>query len=206
MFYFKTAPWFLRSFYPKRLWQMPAGQKKIYLTFDDGPHPIITNWVLEELKKYNAFATFFCIGKNVVENPLTFQRIIEAGHSIGNHTHNHLNGFKTADSLYLQDIYEAKQAIQSSLFRPPYGRLTKFQEQQLHAVKFGLKVVMWTALSGDFDPATSKQKCLNNVLHNTKDGAIIVFHDSQKASEKLFYTLPKTLQYFAGKGFSFDKL
>lgn len=134
---------------------MPAGQKKIYLTFDDGPHPVATPFVLEQLKKYNAKATFFCIGKNVEEYPFIYEEIIDAGHAVGNHTYNHLNGWKTEDAVYMANIQQAKKNIDSKLFRPPYGRATKFQLKLIK--KLGLVPVMWTVLSGDFDTRLSNK-------------------------------------------------
>jgi peptidoglycan/xylan/chitin deacetylase (PgdA/CDA1 family) len=180
--------------------------KKIYLTFDDGPHPTITMNVLDLLKAYNAKATFFCIGNNVLKYPEVYKRVIDEGHTVGNHTFNHLNGWKTADELYLNDINKAKGYIDSNLFRPPYGRISRFQIQQLLKPKYQIKMVMWTVLSGDFDRDISAEKCLNNVLLSTKEGSIVVFHDSEKAAEKMLYALPKVLEQFSKKGFSFEKI
>jgi peptidoglycan/xylan/chitin deacetylase (PgdA/CDA1 family) len=184
---------------------MPAGEKKIYLTFDDGPHPVATPFVLNELKRYNAKATFFCIGKNVVEHPGIYKQIIDEGHQVGNHTYNHLNGWKTEDGTYISNVAEAKKYIDSDLFRPPYGRATKFQLKLLSG-KFNYRPIMWTVLSGDFDVKLAKEKCLSNVLKNSGDGSIIVWHDSEKAFEKLQFILPKVLEYFTEKGFSFNKI
>lgn len=207
MFYLITNPWLLRKFYKDCIWQMPkTSEKKIYLTFDDGPHPIATPFVLEELKKYNAKATFFCIGKNVVEHPELYKRIIDEGHKVGNHTYNHLNGWKTEDALYMDNIAEAKKYIDSDLFRPPYGRITKFQLQLLKKSKFKLRIIMWSVLSGDFDQKLSPEKCLKNVVENIKNNSIIVFHDSEKAFTRLRYVLPETLKTLTGKGFQFDKI
>ena len=191
--------------YPDCTWQMPAGEKKLYLTFDDGPHPLATPFVLNELKKYNAKATFFCIGKNVVEHAEIYRQVIEEGHKAGNHTYNHFNGWKTADSAYINDVAAAKKYIDSSLFRPPYGRATKFQLNLL-AAKHQYIPIMWTLLSGDFDAALTKEKCLANVLNKTRDGAIIVFHDSEKAFERMAFALPKVLKHFSEKGFRFCKM
>ncbi len=206
MFYLVKTPWWLKKIYPGCVWQMPAANKTIYLSFDDGPHPEITPFVLAELKKYNATATFFCIGKNVVTHQDTYKQILDEGHSAGNHTHNHLNGWKTSDEEYINNIALAKKYIDSNLFRPPYGRATKFQLQVLSSPKYQLLPIMWTVLSGDFDEKLSKEKCLNNVLRNTKDGSIVLFHDSEKAFEKMKYALPKVLKYFSEKGFSFGKI
>lgn len=201
MFYLLKSPWVLKKIYPECIWNIKTVEKVIYLTFDDGPHPVATNFVLDELKKYNAKATFFCIGKNVEEHPAVYQRIILEGHAIGNHTHNHLNGWEVSDAVYLDNIYKAKQIIDSNLFRPPYGRITKFQLAQLPAEKYKLKPVMWSVLSGDFDEKIDGEQCYLTVTKNSRQGSIVVFHDSQKAMGRLQFALPKVLQYFSEKGF-----
>ncbi|MES2848912.1 MAG: polysaccharide deacetylase family protein [Bacteroidota bacterium] len=204
MFYFVKTPWWLKKIYPECVWQMPEGQKKIYLTFDDGPHPVATSFVLEQLKKYNAKATFFCIGKNVEEYPFLYEELLDEGHSVGNHTYNHLNGWKTADAVYLDNIILAKQRIDSTLFRPPYGRATKFQLRLLR--QQGMQPIMWSVLSGDFDTQLSKEKCLQNVSGKIRDGSIVIFHDSAKAYERLEYVLPRVLEQFSVKGFQFEQI
>ena len=204
MLYFVKTPWWLKKIYPECVWQMPEGQKKIYLTFDDGPHPVATPFVLEQLKKYNAKGTFFCIGKNVEEYPFLYEELLDDGHAVGNHTYNHLNGWKTSDTAYIDNITLARQRIDSSLFRPPYGRATKFQLKILK--QLGLQSIMWSVLSGDFDTQLSKEKCLKNVLGKTRDGSIIIFHDSAKAFERLEYTLHHVLEHFSSKGFQFEKI
>jgi peptidoglycan/xylan/chitin deacetylase (PgdA/CDA1 family) len=181
-------------------------EKVMYLTFDDGPHATVTPFVLQQLQQYNAKATFFCIGKNVVEQPTIYQQILNDGHSIGNHTHNHLNGWKTNDASYLKNIELAAQHIQSNLFRPPYGRIKKSQAKQLMLRNANMKIVMWDVLSGDFDTQLSPQKCLDNVLKNVTQGSIVVFHDSEKAFERLQYALPKTLEHFSNLGYTFKAL
>lgn len=206
MFYFVKSPFWLKNIYPNLIWDIPTHEKKLFLTFDDGPHPIITIQVLDLLKAYNAKATFFCIGNNVVKYPEVYKRIIDEGHAVGNHTFNHLNGWKTPDELYLNDIYKTRDYIDSKLFRPPYGRISRFQIQQLLKPKYQMKMIMWTVLSGDFDRDISAEKCLNNVLLSTKAGSIIVFHDSEKAAEKMLYALPKVLEQFSKKGFAFEKI
>ncbi len=185
---------------------MDKNKNVIYLTFDDGPHATITNFVLDELKKYNAEATFFCIGNNVVKYPEVYQRILNEGHSVGNHTFNHLNGFKTKDKTYVDNVLEASKYIDSNLFRPPYGRLKTFQAQVLAHLNKPYKIIMWTVLSGDFDARISEQRCLENVLLKTTAGSIIVFHDSEKAADRMMYALPKVLKKFSGKGFTFKKI
>ena len=185
---------------------MPTQQKVIYLTFDDGPHEQATNFVLQQLQLFKAKATFFCIGKNVLEQQATYKQILLANHAVGNHTHNHLNGLKTPNQVYMQNIATAKQYIDSNLFRPPYGRISPFQIKLLQKPKYALQPIMWTVLSGDFDETISAEKCLQNVINNTKSGSIVVFHDSEKAFEKLQYVLPKVLAHFTAKGYQFKKI
>ncbi|HTB99303.1 MAG TPA: polysaccharide deacetylase family protein [Ferruginibacter sp.] len=206
MFYSVKTPWWLKLLYKNCIWQIKDTKKVIFLTFDDGPHPSITPFVLDELKKYNAKATFFCIGKNVLQHNDIYRRITTEGHSVGNHTNNHLNGWITNNDVYLQNIEEAKKHINSELFRPPYGKITKFQLQQLATKKFRLRTVMWSVLSGDFDKKLTPEKCLRNVTKNATNGSIVVFHDSEKAFERLRYALPRVLKYFSEQGYSFGKI
>lgn len=197
--YVVTAPWWLRKIYsPHLIWSFETRKKEIFLTFDDGPHPTITPFVLDCLERYNAKATFFCIGKNVQQHPEIFQEIIDKGHAIGNHTDNHLNGWETGDEPYIKDVMAAHKKINSSLFRPPYGRITKSQVKQL-LPRF--KIIMWNVLSADFDVELTPQACFDNVIFNASPGSIIVFHDSDKAFFRLEYTLPKVLQFFTEKGY-----
>lgn len=202
-------PRFIQRLYPERIWAFPHKRDSVYLTFDDGPIPEVTPWVLDELKKYNAKATFFCIGENVQKHPEIFQRILSEGHSVGNHTFNHLNGWKTATSEYIENVDKAegqmgnksKFKIQDSrLFRPPYGKLTSKQAKILQ--RKGFKIVMWDIISYDYDANTSSEKCLQNVLKNIKPGSVIVFHDSLKAEKNLRFVLPKVLQFLIEKELS----
>ena len=206
MFYFIKTPFWLKKLYSNCTWQMPTKGKIIYLSFDDGPHPEATPFVLAELKKYNAKATFFCVGKNVVSFPNIYRQLILDGHAVGNHTYSHLNGWKTKDRVYMNDIGLANKYIDSKLFRPPYGRITRFQLKLLVGEQYKLSPIMWTVLSGDFDEGISKEKCLNNVIENAEDGAIIVFHDSQKALEKLKFVLPAAMDHLISKGYRFEKI
>jgi len=208
MFYFVKTPGWLKKIYDSYIWSVPATDKILYLTFDDGPHPEATTFVLKELKKYNVLATFFCIGKNVVAYPDIYKQIIQEGHSVGNHTYNHLNGWKTNNDDYLNDIALASNEIDSYLFRPPYGRITSFQAKNLKQAMKGKKpkVIMWDVLSGDFDTECTPQQCLANVIFASVPGSIIVFHDSEKAFPRLEYTLPKVLHYFSEKGYLFKAL
>ena len=210
--YFIKTPWWLKKIYPRRLWSMPATEKNIYLTFDDGPQPLVTTFVLEELKKYNAKATFFCIGDNIKKNPSLFKKIINEGHAIGNHTCNHLNGWKANTDSYIENIKLCEDAIEkhsdsnlkSKLFRPPYGKLRKSQSRAIR--KLGYKIIMWDVLSADFDTSITKEKCLQNVLDYVEPGSIIVFHDSIKAFKNLEYVLPKTLAFLNKNNFNCEVL
>ncbi len=206
MFYLTKTPFWAKLLFPHLIWKMPAGANKIYLTFDDGPHPDITLYVLTELKKYNAKATFFCVGENVLKNQDIYNRILDEGHTTGNHTHNHLNGWKTEDEIYLQNVEKAQQFICGKLFRPPYGKFTRNQQWAISSQRFALKNIMWSVLSGDFDQNISGQKCLKNIITHTKDGSIIVMHDSEKAWKNLEYALPKLLQFYTKKGFTFEAI
>jgi peptidoglycan/xylan/chitin deacetylase (PgdA/CDA1 family) len=206
MFYLPKTPWILHKIFPERVWKIKTDEKILYLTFDDGPHPEATSFVLEELKKFNAKATFFCIGKNVKENFSTYERIISEGHRTGNHTYHHLNGWKTNDKKYIEDIEEAAKIIDSHLFRPPYGRITKFQIRAIGGEKLHLKTVMWDVLSGDFDKNITGENCYLNVINNAKQGSIIVFHDSAQSFSALQYALPMVLKYYSEKEYSFQVL
>ena len=206
MFYFIKTPAWLKKIYPSCTWQIKTSEKIIYLTFDDGPHPIATPFVLEVLKDYEASATFFCVGSNVAKHPEIYQRIIEEGHAVGNHTFDHLNGWKTKNDLYIDNIEKARNIIGSNLFRPPYGKITFKQLRLLSRQPKPLKVIMWSVLSGDFDVHVSKEECFKNVIRNTGNGSIIVFHDSQKALGKLQAALPVILTYFALQGYKFEKI
>lgn len=198
--YLVTSPWWLRKLYGAGFtWNIPTQTNEIFITFDDGPHPRVTPFVLDCLQLYNATATFFCIGKNVQEHPGVYKQIIDQGHSVGNHTQDHLNGWKVNDQLYFDNISIAKSYINSRLFRPPYGRISRSQVKHLAA---GFDIIMWNVLSGDFDVNLSPEKCLRNVTANTRPGSVVVFHDSEKAFRRLEFVLPRALQYFTEKGFA----
>ncbi len=206
--YFVKTPWWLKKLYPRRIWHIPTREKILYLTFDDGPHPQITSFVLQQLKQFNAQATFFCIGKNVQLHPAIYRQILDEGHTVGNHTAHHLNGWNTKDETYLTDIAEAALSIESSLFRPPYGRIKSSQARRISEAmkKKDAKLLMWDVLSGDFDETLSKERCLDNIMTNARPGSIIVFHDSDKAFPRLSYVLPKILADFSDKGYRFLSL
>lgn len=199
---FKT-PYVAKLVYPSLTWDMPNASKKIFITFDDGPHPEITPLVLEILDKYSAKATFFCVGENVKNFPDTFHLIKENAHTVGNHSFNHLNGWKTENSNYYENVKKAAKYIDSDLFRPPYGRISPSQIKHL---KKQYRIIMWSALSYDFDIRVSKEKCLELSIKNTVSGSIIVFHDSAKAKEKMLFALEGFLKHFSKRGFEFCAL
>ena len=203
-FYTIKTPTIIQKFYSNYCWCFSSSVKEIYLTFDDGPTPEITTYVLNELKKHQAKATFFCIGKNVKNHPSIYERIKKEGHSVGNHTYNHLNGFRTNKINYIENIQQAEKLIESNLFRPPYGRLKSSQARSI--IGKGYKIIMWDILSGDFDTTITPEKCLKNVLEKTTNGSIVVMHDSEKAKDKIFYTLPKILSYYKEKGYLFKAI
>jgi peptidoglycan/xylan/chitin deacetylase (PgdA/CDA1 family) len=200
MFYLVRIPKIIQKIYSNYSWRVNTSKKEIYLTFDDGPTPEVTPFVLDLLKEYNVKATFFCIGKNVKKYPNLFKRIVEEGHAVGNHTNNHLDGWNTSVNEYVDDVANAQNIIESSqyfnkkLFRPAYGRITKKQSTIL--IKKGFKIIMWTLLSGDFDVKLTKVKCYENSVKNVKNGDIIVFHDSEKSYSKLQYVLPRAIKYY----------
>jgi len=202
--YLTKTPDFVQNMFPNLVWKMKnEGQKNLYLTFDDGPVPEITPWVLDELDKYDAKATFFCVGKNVKEHPAIFESLKKKGHIIGNHTYDHLSGWNTSNMDYFRNVRDCNELTSSTLFRPPYGRLKN--KQAIYLTR-QYKVIMWDVLSGDFDPKLSNEDCLNNVISKASSGSIIVFHDSQKAAPKLKYVLPRVLKHFAGLGYQFKNL
>ena len=201
--YLVKTPKFIQSLFPNFIWKIPSNEKVIYLTFDDGPIPQVTPWVLETLQKFSAKATFFCVGENVKKHPEVFQEVLSQGHSVGNHTYNHLNGWATDNIPYFHNIRHCANLVKSTLFRPPYGRLMPKQAQFLQR---HYRIIMWDVLSGDFDPKISQEQCFNNVKIKTKPGSIVVFHDSLKSFEKLQIVLPKALRYFSEKGYRFEAL
>lgn len=204
--YLVKSPLLLKWYYPSLIWNKTPSQRVIYLTFDDGPIPDVTDFVLKTLKSFNAKATFFCIGDNVRKNPEIFDRLKNDGHRIGNHTFNHLKGWKTEDTVYLQNFRQCQELTNTNLFRPPYGRIKKSQIRKLKAQFPDLQIIMWDVLSGDFDLGLSPEKCYHNVIRHTTNGSIIVFHDSLKAFDRLQYALPRALQYFSDQGYEFGIL
>lgn len=185
------------------IWRGDPADKTIYLTFDDGPTGPFTREIMDLLDRYDAKATFFCVGENVGRFPELYQELLGRGHRTGNHTFHHLKGWKTPWKRYVADVYRAEQAIGSDLFRPPYGKITY---RQMHHVKKDFNIVMWSLLSLDYDPAFSAGQCLEIVNNNTSPGEIVVFHDNIKAQEKLRYLLPRYLETLSERGFRFGVL
>ncbi len=204
--FFITTPWWLRKLFPGCVWDIKTCEKIIYLSFDDGPHPTITPFVLAALKKYNAKATFFCIGENVKKYPEIYKQVIDDGHAIGNHTMYHINGWKNTDDDYLNDIAAAGEYIKSNLFRPPYGRIKKSQIAKLQTANLKLKTIMWSVLAGDWVSTLTPEKCFEQVKANIHPGCIVVFHDSDKANERMSFALPKLLEHFYKIGYTFNKI
>lgn len=201
--YLVKTPQFIQTLFPNFVWSMPKTEKAIYLTFDDGPIPEVTPWVIDILKEYDAKGTFFCVGENVDKHPDIHHRLQEEGHVVGNHTYNHLNGWSTENIKYFHNVRRGAFEVKSELFRPPYGRLNPKQAMFLQR---HYDIIMWDVLSGDFDEKITKEKCLKNVLNNTSAGSIVVFHDSLKAKEKLEFVLPIVLEHFTEEGFAFKSI
>ena len=203
----KTNKW-IKKIFNNLVWDIPNSENKIYLTFDDGPIPEVTEWVLDLLKSEDIKATFFCIGDNIKKYPEVYKRILSEGHQTGNHHFNHLNGWKTETKSYLGNFKLCEtehlklNTEHSFLFRPPYGKIKPSQSKAIR--QLGYKIIMWDVLSYDFDPTISVEKCLENVISNTEQGSIIVFHDSLKAEKNLKYALPKAIQILKNRGFVFD--
>jgi peptidoglycan-N-acetylglucosamine deacetylase len=196
-------PVWITSAFPEAIWQMPAGEKKVYLTFDDGPIPEVTYKVLDILREHQIKATFFCVGENVYKHPEIFEQIIEEGHSVGNHTYNHLRGIKCSDSVYYANVETANRLIGSNLFRPPHGIMKGVQFRYLSR-KY--KIIMWDVISCDYDPKLTPEHCFCNVVDFIRDGSIVTFHDSIKAEKNVLGSLPRVIEYLKGEGYSFDKI
>ena len=205
MKWFNSFVFLLKRIYPKRIWSVSTNEKVLYLTFDDGPIPEVTPWVLETLNQYQAKATFFCIGENVEKNRDVFNTVIAEGHRVGNHTYNHVNGYKTSTKAYLENVLAfEKLGVSTSLFRPPYGKCKASQAKPLQKKRYN--IVMWDVISEDYDKNISEEQCYQTVIDQAKKGSIVIFHDSLKAEKNLRYALPKVLKYFSEKGYVFNAL
>lgn len=184
----------MKWWYPELIWEIKTTNKEIYLTFDDGPDPEVTPWVLDQLKAHQAKATFFCVGENVEKYPEIYKRILAEGHTVGNHTYGHLNGWKTSYDKYIVSVKKCSHVFGAHLFRPPHGRISK---RQIKKLKKRYKIIMWSLLSGDFDNTISSAECSYNTVQYSEPGSIVVFHDSQKCKKTLFEALPKILNHFS---------
>jgi peptidoglycan/xylan/chitin deacetylase (PgdA/CDA1 family) len=198
-----SPPRFLTRLFPSLIWSFPDEQEGVFLTFDDGPTKEITFWVLDQLKGYNAKATFFMLGKNVELNPEIYQRVISEGHTVGNHSYSHLKGWATETRQYVQDADFANGFVHSNLFRPPYGRI---KPSQFRVLRNRYKIIMWDVLSMDYSKRVSPRRVVNNVINHLHPGAIIVFHDSKKAERNLRYALPRVLETISQKGLLFKRI
>ena len=207
-------PFIIKKAFPDYVWDRKKMDKVLYLTFDDGPTPEITDWTIKTLAQFNAKATFFCVGNNIKQHPNIFHRVLDNGHTIGNHSNTHLKGWRTKNEDYISDVESCQRIIETEyenynfngpkLFRPPYGQLKLNQGKILK--KLGYAIIMWDILSFDWQNNTNPKTCFNNVKDNSKSGSIIVFHDSVKASRNLMFALPKVLEYYSEKGYSFKAL
>ena len=202
--YFVKTPLFLQYLFNCFIWKIKSNNKEVFLTFDDGPIPVVTELILDILKRQQVKATFFCVGENIQKHPNIYKRILQEGHQTGNHTFNHLNGWKTTQKIYTENVMKAQKLIQSNLFRPPYGKIKLKQAKWL--MQNGFKIVMWSVLSGDFNKNSSAETCYNNVIKNTESGSILVFHDNLKSKNNTEQILEKTIITLKQKGFRFKLL
>lgn len=201
--YFVRSPKIFDLIYPDLVWRIQSIDKKLYLTFDDGPDPSVTPELLNILHQFEAKATFFCTGSKADENPALIEQMKDAGHSIGNHSFYHLRGKKVSTASYIEDISRCNKILGTKLFRPPFGSIKQSQIKQL---KDQYKIYMWTLLPGDFDQSVTKEKCLSRSIKYTKNGTIIVYHDSKKTQEKVLYAVPKYIEHFQKLGYTFEAL
>ena len=196
-------PYLFRKLYPGATWRMSKTEKKIFLTFDDGPVPGVTPEALSVLRTFGIKATFFCVGHNVEKHPDIYQQILDEGHTTANHTFHHVDGWNTSTKEYLDDVERCSQIVSSGLFRPPYGRM---RPPQRKVIQRKFKIVLWDVLTYDFDKTISGEQCLQFALTNSREGSIVVFHDSEKAKERMLYALPKYIEEMKGRGFEFGVL
>ena len=201
--YLVKTPIFIQKLFPNFIWRIPTKEKKLYLSFDDGPIPEITPWVLEQLSNYDAKATFFCVGENIHKYPYLIKRLLDKGHRIGSHTYNHLSGWATDNIPYFHNVRRGASLTKTELFRPPYGRLKPVQAKFLQR---HYSIIMWDVLSGDFDPEITEDQCFRNVVQHARPGSIVVFHDSLKSARVLKNVLPRILEHFSNEGYVFDSI
>jgi peptidoglycan-N-acetylglucosamine deacetylase len=201
--YFVKVPKIVQTFYGSLVWEISEIEKNIYLTFDDGPDPAVTADVLEVLNRYQAKATFFCSGQKAVRHPGILTDVKAEGHCIGNHSFDHLDGWKTPLDAYVKNVEKAAELFKTKLFRPPYGKITRNQIAFLFPE---YRIVMWNLMPGDFDSKVSREKVLHRAIRYTKKGTIIVLHDDARFRDKMLFALPEYLRYFTEKGFRFMSL
>jgi len=201
--YLHKSPQILKSTFSDAYWEIKTDSKELYLTFDDGPHIEVTPLILDILKDFEAKATFFCVGENILKNPKIYQRILDEGHQVGNHTFSHNNGWSNSNVDYFKSYLKCQELTKTDLFRPPYGRISPKQYQ---LIKKRTKIIMWTVLSGDFDSSNSTEKCIENVQSGIKNGSIIVFHDSAKAKDRVLSSLSALLYDLSEQGYIFKAL
>lgn len=202
----EQPPYLYRMLYPETIWRIPVPgkEKNIYLTFDDGPIPEVTPWVLNLLDHYQVKATFFCVGENVARNRELYEEIKLQGHSTGNHTMNHIQGIKYTTQNYVRNVEAANQLIKSQLFRPPHGHM-RFS-QLLTLQKLDYHIIMWDVVTRDYSKKLNGEDVFNNVKKFVRNGSIIVFHDSLKSQKNLRYALPKSIEWLLEKGYSFERI
>jgi peptidoglycan/xylan/chitin deacetylase (PgdA/CDA1 family) len=196
-------PRLLRRTFRSLTWELPAGEKNVYLTFDDGPTPEVTEWVLDQLDAYHAKATFFCLGNNVEAFPGLYTEILSRGHAVGNHSYSHKKGFRTSVGSYVEDVDRAAGLIHSDLFRPPYGSILP---AQVRALKKRYRIIMWSVLSVDYNASLEGEQVVRNVVENVRPGSVIVFHDSVKASKNLYAALPAVLEFLRREGYQTTRI
>lgn len=204
MSYFVKIPWWVQKARSQHIWKIDTFEKELFLTFDDGPHPEATPMILDILKEFKAKATFFCLGNNVKSHPDIVQRIRQDGHGLGSHSFHHENGWKTKNETYLESFQKAHDLIQGNLFRPPYGKIKAKQTKAIHAI--GIKTIMWSVMPGDWEASRTPASIFQRTIKNAEPGAIIVFHDSQKAQQNLKEALPLILKELTQKGYIFKSL
>ncbi|MBR1428004.1 MAG: polysaccharide deacetylase family protein [Prevotella sp.] len=191
---------YIRQFYPHATWRMDPDEHAVYLTFDDGPIPESTPFILKTLADFNAKATFFMVGDNVKKYPQLYQQIVDAGHQVGNHTMNHLGSFKHWTTTYIINTFQANELIHAHLFRPPHGWM---RHSVYYWIKKYFRVVMWDVLTRDYSKWMTPEDVVNNVKTLTRNGSIITFHDSLKSIDKLYTALPESLQWLKDQGYEF---
>lgn len=201
--YLVKTPKLAKKLFSDYVWDIPTDEKVLYFSFDDGPIPHVTAMVLDILEEFSAKATFFCVGENVQKYPKIYERILRCDHAVGNHTYNHLNGWQTPNDVYLDNIHKCRKVVQSNLYRPPYGKITK---EQAGVLKQDYRIIMWDIMCGDFDHNVTSDNCFERIKKHAEPGSIIVLHDNIKTEECVRSALPKTLEFFASQGYRFDKI